>query len=141
MGGRGSGGGRSGGGGGTAKSELSKFTNRDIDLIDVNSPKFKDAWIKEYSQMNDSDLNKAYKNSRQALNKANKNLKSERSKLKSIVDNFRNVKETDSDFKTKTDAMNKQMANVDRALNRVKVKETVHYLAVNEKFNVRGKKK
>ncbi len=138
MGGRGSGGGRNSGGNG---GSLSKFTNKSIDLINPNSKDFNQSWQNEYSKMSDSDLNRAYKNSKQNLNKEYKNLEREQSKLKSILDNFKITKETDFDYKAKSDAINKQMSNVDRALNRVKVRETVHYLAVNERYNVRGKNK
>lgn len=139
MGGRGSGGGRSGGGGGG--SQLSKFTNKNIDEIDPNSRQFNEAWQKEYSKMSDEELNRAYTSSRRAMRKANKEYDAEQDKLSKVLDDFRNVKESDSDYKTKSDALSKQMGNVDKARDRASIRQTVHYLAVNEKYNVRGKKK
>jgi len=124
MGGRGSGGGRSGGG----------AANNTPRLISAN-----DYYKEKYSQMNDAELNKAYKNAQRNMQNENAKLQMEINKLKKINEDFAKASENDSDYQAKVDAMNKQIERVNDARTRAGLRETAFYLAVNEKNNVRGR--
>ena len=125
MGGRGSGGSRSGG-------SIGKNYN-------VNSRSFTDTVKDEMANLTDAKLKKAITNTRNAMNRATANLVYEQNKLRKMNDEFRNVKMSDSDYESKSKALDKQIAKVSEAQSYASAKTQIHYLAINERNNVREK--
>ena len=125
MGGRGSGGSRSGG-------SIGKNYN-------VNSRSFTDTVKDEMANLTDAELKKAITNTRNAMNRATANLVYEQNKLRKMNDEFRNVKMSDSDYESKSKALDKQIAKVSEAQSYASAKTQIHYLAINERNNVREK--
>ena len=125
MGGRGSGGSRSGG-------SIGKNYN-------VNSRSFTDTVKDEMANLTDAELKKAITNTRNAMNRATANLVYEQNKLRKMNDEFRNVKMSDSDYESKSKALDKQIAKVSEAQSYASAKTQIHYLAINERNNIREK--
>ena len=125
MGGRGSGGSRGGG-------SIGKNYN-------INSRSFTDTVKDEMANLTDAELKKAITNTRNAMNRATANLVYEQNKLRKMNDEFRNVKMSDSDYESKSKALDKQIAKVSEAQSYASAKTQIHYLAINERNNVREK--
>ena len=125
MGGRGSGGSRGGG-------SIGKNYN-------INSRSFTDTVKDEMANLTDAELKKAITNTRNAMNRAAANLAYEQNKLRKMNDEFRNVKMSDSDYESKSKALDKQIAKVSDAQSYASARTQIHYLAINERNNVREK--
>ena len=125
MGGRGSGGSRSGG-------SIGKNYN-------VNSRNFTDTVKDEMANLTDAELKKAITNTRNAMNRATANLVYEQNKLRKMNDEFRNVKMSDSNYESKSKALDKQIAKVSEAQSYASARTQIHYLAINERNNIREK--
>ena len=125
MGGRGSGGSRGGG-------SIGKNYN-------INSRSFTDTVKDEMANLTDAELKKAIVNTRNAMNRATANLVYEQNKLRKMNDEFRNVKMSDSDYESKSKALDKQIAKVSEAQSYASARTQIHYLAINERNNIREK--
>ena len=125
MGGRGSGGSRGGG-------SIGKNYN-------INSRSFTDTVKDEMANLTDAELKKAIVNTRNAMNRAAANLAYEQSKLRKMTEEFRGVQMTDSDYESKSAALDKQIAKVSDAQSYASARTQIHYLAINERNNVREK--
>ena len=125
MGGRGSGGSRGGG-------NIGKNYN-------INSRSFTDTVKDEMANLTDAELKKAIVNTRNAMNRAAANLAYEQSKLRKMTEEFRGVQMTDSDYESKSAALDKQIAKVSDAQSYASARTQIHYLAINERNNVREK--
>ena len=125
MGGRGSGGSRGGG-------SIGKNYN-------INSRSFTDTVKDEMANLTDAELKKAIVNTRNAMNRAAANLAYEQSKLRKMTEEFRGVQMTDSDYESKSAALDKQIAKVSDAQSYASARAQIHYLAINERNNVREK--
>ena len=125
MGGRGSGGSRGGG-------SIGKNYN-------INSRSFTDTVKDEMANLTDAELKKAITNTRNAMNRATANLVYEQNKLRKMNDEFRNVKMSDSDYESKSKALDKQIAKVSEAQSYASARTQIHYLAINERNNIREK--
>ena len=125
MGGRGSGGSRGGG-------NIGKNYN-------INSRSFTDTVKDEMANLTDAELKKAIVNTKNAMNRAAANLAYEQSKLRKMTEEFRGVQMTDSDYESKSAALDKQIAKVSDAQSYASARTQIHYLAINERNNVREK--
>lgn len=125
MGGRGSGGSRGG-------SSIGKNYN-------INSRSFTDTVKDEMANLTDAELKKAIVNTKNAMNRAAANLAYEQSKLRKMTEEFRGVQMTDSDYESKSAALDKQIAKVSDAQSYANARTQIHYLAINERNNVREK--
>ena len=125
MGDRGSGGSRGGG-------SIGKNYN-------INSRSFTDTVKDEMANLTDAELKKAITNTRNAMNRATANLAYEQSKLRKMTEEFRGVQMTDSDYESKSAALDKQIAKVSDAQSYASARTQIHYLAINERNNVREK--
>ena len=125
MGGRGSGGSRGGG-------SIGKNYN-------INSRSFTDTVKDEMANLTDAELKKAIVNTKKAMNRATANLAYEQSKLRKMTEEFRGVQMTDSDYESKSAALDKQIAKVSDAQSYASARTQIHYLAINERNNVREK--
>ena len=125
MGGRGSGGSRGGG-------SIGKNYN-------INSRSFTDAVKDEMANLTDAELKKAIVNTKNAMNRAAANLAYEQNKLRKMTEEFRGVQMTDSDYESKSAALDKQITKVSDAQSYASARTQIHYLAINERNNVREK--
>ena len=125
MGGRGSGGSRGGG-------SIGKNYN-------INSRSFTDTVKDEMANLTDAELKKAIVNTKNAMNRAAANLAYEQSKLRKMTEEFRGVQMTDSNYESKSTALDKQIAKVSDAQSYASARAQIHYLAINERNNVREK--
>ena len=125
MGGRGSGGSRGGG-------NIGKEYN-------VNSRSFTDTVKDKMANLSDAELKKTIVNTKNAMNRAAANLAYEQNKLRKMTEEFRGVQMTDSDYESKSAALDKQIAKVSEAQSYASAKTQIHYLAINERNNVREK--
>ena len=125
MGGRGSGGSRGGG-------SIGKNYN-------INNRSFTDTVKDEMANLTDAELKKAIVNTKNAMNRAAANLAYEQSKLRKMTEEFRGVQMTDSDYESKSAALDKQIAKVSDAQSYASARTQIHYLAINERNNVREK--
>ena len=125
MGGRGSGGSRGGG-------SIGKNYN-------INSRSFTDTVKDEMANLTDAELKKAIVNTKNAMNRATATLAYEQSKLRKMTEEFRGVQMTDSDYESKSAALDKQIAKVSDAQSYANARTQIHYLAINERNNVREK--
>ena len=125
MGGRGSGGSRGGG-------NIGKEYN-------VNSRSFTDTVKEKMANLSDAELKKTIVNTKNAMNRAAANLAYEQNKLRKMTDEFRGVQITDSDYESKSAALEKQIAKVSEAQSYASARTQIHYLAINERNNVREK--
>ena len=125
MGGRGSGGSR--GGGSVGKN------------YNINSRSFTDTVKDEMANLTDAELKKAIVNTKNAMNRAAANLAYEQNKLRKMTEEFRGVQMTDSDYESKSAALDKQIAKVSDAQSYASARAQIHYLAINERNNVREK--
>ncbi len=125
MGGRGSGGSRGSG-------SIGKNYN-------INSRSFTDTVKDEMANLTDAELKKAITNTRNAMNRAAANLAYEQNKLRKMNDEFSKVKMTDSDYEAKSKALDKQIAKVSDAQSYASARTQIHYLAINERNNIREK--
>ena len=125
MGGRGSGGSRGGG-------SIGKNYN-------INSRSFTDTVKDKMANLTDAELKKAIVNTKNAMNRATANLAYEQSKLRKMTEEFRGVQMTDSDYESKSAALDKQIAKVSDAQSYASARTQIHYLAINERNNVREK--
>ena len=125
MGGRGSGGSRGGG-------NIGKNYN-------INNRSFTDTVKDEMANLTDAELKKAIVNTKNAMNRAAANLAYEQSKLRKMTEEFRGVQMTDSDYESKSAALDKQIAKVSDAQSYASARAQIHYLAINERNNVREK--
>ena len=129
MGGRGSGGGRSGGGGGASSQQ-----DHEVRLRSLN-----DIYQEKYSQMTDSELNRALTNAKNQMNKEQAKVLHEQQKLQKMVDEFKKMKDTDPGVDEKWNAIDKQTGVLNDARSRLDISSQAYYLGINEKHNVRGK--
>ena len=125
MGGRGSGGSRGGG-------NIGKEYN-------VNSRSFTDTIKDKMANLSDSELKKTITNTRNAMNRATTNLAYEQNKLRKMTEEFRGVQMTDSDYDSKSAALEKQISKVSEAQSYANARTQIHYLAINERNNIRDK--
>lgn len=125
MGGRGSGGSR---GGGSIGKEY-----------EVNSRGFTDTVKDKMANLSDAELKKTITNTKNAMNRATANLAYEQNKLRKMTDEFRGVQMSDSDYESKSAALEKQIAKVSEAQSYASARTQIHYLAINERNNVREK--
>ena len=125
MGGRGSGGSRGGG-------SIGKNYN-------ISSRSFTDTVKDEMANLTDAELKKAIVNTKNAMNRAAANLAYEQNKLRKMTEEFRGVQMTDSDYESKSAALDKQIAKVSDAQSYASARAQIHYLAINERNNVREK--
>ena len=125
MGGRGSGGSR---GGGSIGKEY-----------EVNSRGFTDTVKDKMANLSDAELKKTITNTKNAMNRAAANLAYEQNKLRKMTEEFRGVQMTDSDYESKSAALDKQIAKVSDAQSYASARTQIHYLAINERNNVREK--
>ena len=125
MGGRGSGGSRGGG-------SIGKNYN-------ISSRSFTDTVKDEMANLTDAELKKAIVNTKNAMNRAAANLAYEQNKLRKMTEEFRGVQMTDSDYESKSAALDKQIAKVSDAQSYASARTQIHYLAINERNNVREK--
>ena len=125
MGGRGSGGSRGGG-------NIGKEYN-------VNSRSFTDTVKDKMANLSDAELKKTIVNTKNAMNRAAANLAYEQNKLRKMTDEFRGVQMTDSDYESKSAALDNQIAKVSEAQSYASARTQIHYLAINERNNVRDK--
>ena len=125
MGGRGSGGSRGGG-------NIGKEYN-------VNSRSFTDTVKDKMANLSDAELKKTIVNTKNAMNRAAANLAYEQNKLRKMTDEFSGVQMTDSDYESKSAALDKQIAKVSDAQSYASARTQIHYLAINERNNVREK--
>ena len=93
MGGRGSGGSR--GGGNIGKD------------YEINSKSFTDTVKDKMANLSDAELKKTITNTKNAMNRAAANLAYEQNKLRKMTDDFRGVQMTDSDYESKSAALEK----------------------------------
>lgn len=133
MGGRGSGGGR-GGGGRSGGGGGGSASNNPPKLVNINQH-----FGEKFSQMTDKELNRAYINSRNLMNKEYAKVDFEQRKLSKMVDEFKGLSNDDPNINAKWDAIEKQTSILNEARSKSQLREKIHYLAVNEKNNVRGK--
>lgn len=131
MGGRGSGGGRSGGGGGASKNTEQ---NKEMQLTTIS-----DFYKDKFSKMTDKELNRAYINSRNLMNKESVKAEYEQRKLSKMVDEFKSLSENSPNIESKWESIEKQSAIRNEAKSKAEIREQIHYLAVHERNNVRGK--
>ena len=125
MGGRGSGGSRGGG-------SIGKNYN-------INSRSFTDTVKDEMANLTDEELKKTIVNTRNAMNRTAANLAYEQNILRKMTEEFRGVQMTDSDYESKSAALDKQIAKVSDAQSYASARTQIHYLAINERNNVREK--
>lgn len=125
MGGRGSGGSRGGG-------SIGKNYN-------INSRSFTDTVKDEMANLTDAELKKTIVNTRNAMNRAAANLAYEQNILRKMTEEFKGVQMTDSDYESKSAALDKQIAKVSDAQSYASARTQIHYLAINERNNVREK--
>ena len=125
MGGRGSGGSRGGG-------NIGKNYN-------INNRSFTDTVKDEMANLTDAELKKAIVNTKNAMNRATANLILEQNKLRKMTEEFRGMQMTDSDYESKSAALDKQIAKVSDAQSYASARTQIHYLAINERNNVREK--
>ena len=125
MGGRGSGGSRGGG-------SIGKNYN-------INSRSFTDTVKDEMANLTDAELKKTIVNTRNAMNRTAANLAYEQNILRKMTEEFRGVQMTDSDYESKSAALDKQIAKVSDAQSYASARTQIHYLAINERNNVREK--
>ena len=125
MGGRGSGGSRGGG-------NIGKEYN-------VNSRSFTDTVKDKMANLSDAELKKTIVNTKNAMNRAAANLAYEQNKLRKMTEELRGVQMTDSDYESKSAALEKQIAKVSEAQSYASARTQIHYLAINERNNVREK--
>ena len=132
MGGRGSGGGKAGGGKaslGGAFSDIRANNNRD----------FNEQVKSKLSEMTDKELNRAIINTKNQMNNETVKLALEQNKLRKMNEEFRKVNMSDKDYESKSLALDKQISKVSEAQSRADIRTQIHYLAINEKYNVRDK--
>lgn len=126
MGGRGSGGGKSGGGSASSENRLGEKT-------------FDQVVKDKLANLTDDELRKTLVNTKNAMNKATAKLAYEQQQLRKLNEDFKNVKMSDSDYESKSAALEKQIAKVSEAQSYANARTQMYYLAVNEKGNVREK--
>lgn len=132
MGGRGSGGGKAGGGKaslGGAFSDIRANNNRD----------FNEQVKSKLSEMTDKELKRAIINTKNQMNNEIVKLALEQNKLRKMNEEFRKVNMSDKDYESKSLALDKQISKVSEAQSRADIRTQIHYLAINEKYNVRDK--
>ena len=134
MGGRGSGGGRSGGGGG-ARANSSELKNK----YENDNNAFRTEFMDKYHQMTDDELNKAYRSTQAQMNKARRNLDAELESFNKIREKFSNGDSNDKNFPKISDEFDRQVERVREARTLSDMKTQIHYLALNEKRNIRKK--
>ena len=153
MGGRGSGGGRGGGGaakkvptgeGITDKNELINLYNSISGNSNLSVEQRVKAMhdiqerIKELDAKKASDL-RAIVNTKNQMNNETVKLALEQNKLRKMNEEFRKVNMSDKDYESKSLALEKQISKVSEAQSRADIRTQIHYLAINEKYNVRDK--
>ena len=73
------------------------------------------------------------------MNRAAANLAYEQNKLRKMTEEFRGVQMTDSDYESKSATLDKQIAKVSEAQSYASARTQIHYLAINERNNIREK--
>lgn len=140
MGGRGSGGGRSGGGGGGARTSQELLPNATINKYSIDNRGFIKDIQDKLKPMSDLQLDQQFKSTEREMKKASKQLKQEQSKLNAINKEFDKTTQGSKEYHQKMREMNEQIKNVQIAKEWAGIREQTHFIVVNEKFNVRGKK-
>lgn len=140
MGGRGSGGGRSGGGGGNTRNSQELLPNKTINKYSIDNRGFIKDIQDKLKPMSDLQLDQQFKNTEREIKKASKQLKQEQSKLNKINKEFNKITQGSKEYHQKMKEMNEQIKNVQIAKEWVAIREQTHFIVVNEKFNIRGKK-
>ena len=132
MGGRGSGGGKAGGG----KASLGGAFS---DIRANNNKDFNEQVKSKLSEMTDKELSRAIVNTKNQMNNETVKLALEQNKLRKMNEDFKNVNMSDKDYESKSLALDKQISKVSEAQSRADIRTQIHYLAINEKYNVRDK--
>ena len=132
MGGRGSGGGKAGGG----KASLGGAFS---DIRANNNKDFNEQVKSKLSEMTDKELSRAIVNTKNQMNNETVKLALEQNKLRKMNEEFRKVNMSDKDYESKSLALEKQISKVSEAQSRADIRTQIHYLAINEKYNVRDK--
>ena len=132
MGGRGSGGGKAGGG----KASLCGAFS---DIRANNNKDFNEQVKSKLSEMTDKELSRAIVNTKNQMNNETVKLALEQNKLRKMNEEFKNVNMSDKDYESKSLALEKQISKVSEAQSRANIRTQIHYLAINEKYNVRDK--
>lgn len=137
MGGRGSGGGRSGkaSAGGILGGSVSNAAKQN----EIDSRSFSKQIQEKLANMTDKELNRTIINSKNLMNKETAKLTYETNKLKTMNEEFKKMKEGDPNIDSKWNAIEKQMAKVSEQQSYTNARSQIHYLAINEKYNVRNK--
>lgn len=139
MGGRGSGGGKGGGkasaGGGTLGGSVGNAAKQN----EIDSRGFSKQIESKLSNMTDKELNRTIINSKNLMNKENAKLAFERNKLQKLNDEFKKLKDDDPKIDSKWNEIQKQMDKVSEQQSYANARTQIHYLAINEKYNVRDK--
>lgn len=138
MGGRGSGGGRggrsaAGGGSGGASANNKELLN----MYENDNNKFRQKYMDKYHSMSDEELNKAYRTTQVQMNQAKRKLDSELEKFNSIRKTFSETNEKNKNFSKISDEFDNQVAKVQNARLYSDMKTQIHYIALNEKRNIR----
>ena len=143
MGGRGSGGGRSGGGGGSASRGTTSqelLTNETINQYATNNRGFIRDIQSKLKSMSDTQLNQQFEITEREMKRSAKKLKQEQNKLKKLNKKFEQTTQGSKEYHQKMKEMNTQINNVEIAKQWAGIRGQAHYIVVNERNNVRGKK-
>ncbi|CCY24449.1 unknown [Brachyspira sp. CAG:484] len=132
MGGRGSGGSR-GGGGGSANTSLKNLLN----TYENDNDTFRQKFMDKYHAMSDEELNKAYRTTQNQMNRARRKYDSELEKFNSIRKTFAETPENDKNFPKISAEFDNQIAIVQNARLHSNMRSQIHYIALNEKRNIR----
>lgn len=143
MGGRGSGGGRGGGGGAAGKtnSDMNLLSDETIGKFSINNFGFINDIKTKLSNMSDFQLDQQYSVTKKQLKKAEKEYRKERDKFNVKRQEFDKTTEGTKEYSQKMKEMDSQLRNLQLSQQWLNMREQAHYIVVNEKFNVRGKKK
>lgn len=141
MGGRGSGGGRSGGGGRSASSSNDLLDKNIINNYGIDNRSFIGDIQAKLKNMTDAQIDNQYKETKKMAQKAKTEYNRERKRMEKIGKEFDKTQEGTAPYYKKMKEMEQQIKNVQIAQQNANMRHHAHYLVVNEKFNVRGKKK
>ena len=138
MGGRGSGGGK-GGGKASAGGTLGGSASNAAKQNEIDSRGFSKQIQEKLENMTDKELNRTIINSKNLMNNETAKLAYETNKLRKMNEEFKKMKDGDPNIDSKWNAIEKQMAKVSEQQSYANARAQIHYLAINEKYNVRDK--
>lgn len=137
MGGRGSSGGR--GGNASTGITLGSSVSNAAKQNEIDSKGFSKQIQEKLANMTDKELNRTIINSKNLMNNENAKLAFERNKLQKLNDEFKKLKDDDPRIDSKWNEIQKQMDKVSEQQSYANARTQIHYLAINEKYNVRDK--